>query len=249
MTIKKSPSLLGGAMIIAGTAIGAGMLANPTSTAGVWFIGSILALVYTWFCMTTSGLMILEANLHYPTGSSFDTIVKDLLGKGWNIINGLSVAFVLYILTYAYITSGGGITQNLLNQAFGSAESAVDIGRTSGSLIFCFILAAFVWLSTKAVDRFTTVLIVGMVVAFFLSTAGLLSSVKTEVLFNSIAEGEQRNSIQPQCIPLQYICVMLLIIPIHRRLFQSRGQILYVVNYLAPQAAIRCKSLRLSLYQ
>ena len=54
----------------------------------------------------------LEANLHYPTGSSFDTIVKDLLGKGWNIINGLSVAFVLYILTYAYITSGGGITQN-----------------------------------------------------------------------------------------------------------------------------------------
>ena len=80
-------------MIIAGTAIGAGMLANPTSTAGVWFIGSILALVYTWFCMTTSGLMILEANLHYPTGSSFDTIVKDLLGKGWNIINGLSVAF------------------------------------------------------------------------------------------------------------------------------------------------------------
>jgi len=76
MTIKKSPSLLGGAMIIAGTAIGAGMLANPTSTAGVWFIGSILALVYTWFCMTTSGLMILEANLHYPTGSSFDTIVN-----------------------------------------------------------------------------------------------------------------------------------------------------------------------------
>ena len=66
MTIKKSPSLLGGAMIIAGTAIGAGMLANPTSTAGVWFIGSILALVYTWFCMTTSGLMILEANVHYP---------------------------------------------------------------------------------------------------------------------------------------------------------------------------------------
>jgi len=127
MTQKKQPSLLGGAMIIAGTAIGAGMLANPTSTAGVWFIGSILALIYTWFCMTTSGLMILEANLHYPTGASFDTIVKDLLGKGWNLINGLSVAFVLYILTYAYITSGGGITQSLLNQFLRSPESAVEI--------------------------------------------------------------------------------------------------------------------------
>lgn len=178
MTQKKHPSLLGGAMIIAGTAIGAGMLANPTSTAGVWFIGSILALIYTWFCMTTSGLMILEANLHYPTGASFDTIVKDLLGKGWNLINGLSVAFVLYILTYAYITSGGGITQSLLNQFLRSPESAVEIGRTSGSLIFCVVLAVFVWFSTKAVDRFTTVLIAGMVVAFFLSTTGLLSSVK-----------------------------------------------------------------------
>ena len=37
----KTPTLLGGAMIIAGTIIGAGMLANPTATSGVWFIGSV----------------------------------------------------------------------------------------------------------------------------------------------------------------------------------------------------------------
>ena len=55
MTQKKIPSLLGGAMIIAGTAIGAGMLANPTSTAGIWFVGSAIILFYTWFCMTTLG--------------------------------------------------------------------------------------------------------------------------------------------------------------------------------------------------
>ena len=28
--------------------------------------------------------MILEANLNYRIGASFDTITKDLLGKGWN---------------------------------------------------------------------------------------------------------------------------------------------------------------------
>ena len=49
MTQKKIPSLLGGAMIIAGTAIGAGMLANPTSTAGIWFVGSAIIQIYTWF--------------------------------------------------------------------------------------------------------------------------------------------------------------------------------------------------------
>jgi len=189
---KKQHSLFGGAMIIAGGTIGAGMLANPPSTAGVWFLGSLVLLAYTWFCMTSSGLMLLEANLHYPTGASFDTIVKDLLGQGWNVINGLSVAFVLYILTYAYITSGGGITEGFINQLLSSEQHTVQIGRVSGSLIFCLVLAVFVWFSTKAVDRFTTVLIGGMVIAFILSVAGLISSVKIEVLFDSVVQGEQQ---------------------------------------------------------
>ncbi|TCK02012.1 tryptophan-specific transport protein [Volucribacter psittacicida] len=215
----KSPSLLGGAMIIAGTAVGAGMLANPTAMSGIWFIGSIFVLLYTWFCMTTSGLMILEANLHYPTGASFDTIVKDLLGNGWNIINGLSVAFVLYILTYAYITSGGSITESLINQYFASPEQGL-IGRSAGSLIFCLILAFFVWFSTKAVDRFTTVLIAGMVISFFISTAGLLSDVKTDILFNHIAQGEQ-----------QYLPYILTALPVCLVSFGFHGNVPSLVKY------------------
>ena len=180
MTDTKNPSLLGGAMIIAGTAIGAGMLANPTSTAGVWFVGSVGVLLYTWFCMTTSGLMLLEANLHYPTGASFDTIVTNLLGKRWNIINGLSVAFVLYILTYAYITSGGSITENAINSL-----GIIQISRSMGSLLFCLVLAIFVWFSTKAVDRLSTILIGGMIISFFLSTTGLLTSVNGATLLDN----------------------------------------------------------------
>ena len=180
MTDTKNPSLLGGAMIIAGTAIGAGMLANPTSTAGVWFVGSVGVLLYTWFCMTTSGLMLLEANLHYPTGASFDTIVTNLLGKRWNIINGLSVAFVLYILTYAYITSGGSITENAINSL-----GIIQISRSMGSLLFWLVLAIFVWFSTKAVDRLSTILIGGMIISFFLSTTGLLTSVNGATLLDN----------------------------------------------------------------
>ncbi len=180
MTDTKNPSLLGGAMIIAGTAIGAGMLANPTSTAGVWFVGSVGVLLYTWFCMTTSGLMLLEANLHYPTGASFDTIVTNLLGKRWNIVNGLSVAFVLYILTYAYITSGGSITENAINSL-----GIIQISRSMGSLLFCLVLAIFVWFSTKAVDRLSTILIGGMIISFFLSTTGLLTSVNGATLLDN----------------------------------------------------------------
>jgi hypothetical protein len=66
--------------------------------------------------MLHSGLMILEANLNYHIGASFDTITKDLLGNGWNIINGLTVAFVLYILTYAYISASGSVIQHTFAQ-------------------------------------------------------------------------------------------------------------------------------------
>ena len=66
--------------------------------------------------------MILEATLHYPSGASFNTMVKDLLGKGWNAVNGLSVAFVLYILTYAYISAGGSIIAHTLEASSASAR-------------------------------------------------------------------------------------------------------------------------------
>lgn len=176
----KTPSLLGGAMIIAGTVVGAGMLANPTATSGIWFAGSLVVLLYTWFSMLSSGLMILEANTHYPHGASFDTMVKDLLGQGWNIINGIAVAFVLYLLTYAYIFVGGDLTANGLGSALGSS-----VPLPVGQLVFFGILALCVWISARLVDRFTTVLIGGMILTFIWATGGLITEAKLPVLFDT----------------------------------------------------------------
>ena len=178
----KTPSLFGGAMIIAGTVIGAGMLANPTATSGVWFTGSLIVLLYTWFSMLSSGLMILEVNTHYPHGASFDTMVKDLLGPTWNAINGIAVAFVLYLLTYAYIFVGGDLTAKGLGSAFG-----VNIPLTVGQLAFFLIFATCVWASARLVDRFTSILIGGMVLTFIWATGGLIADVKLPVLFDTQA--------------------------------------------------------------
>ncbi|ULJ61208.1 aromatic amino acid transporter [Wielerella bovis] len=180
--MNKQPSLFGGAMIIAGTIVGAGMLANPTATSGVWFIGSLLVLLYTWFSMLTSGLMILEVNTHYPSGASFDTLVRDLLGQGWNIVNGVAVAFVLYLLTYAYIFVGGNLTANALG------GQALWVGQ----IVFFLIFAGCVWWSAKAVDRLTSVLIGGMVLTFIWATGGLLSHTQLPVLLDSVAPADTK---------------------------------------------------------
>ncbi|WP_445496485.1 tryptophan permease [Photorhabdus sp. SF281] len=176
---KSSPSLLGGAMIIGGTIIGAGMFSLPVVMSGAWFYWSIAALVFTWFCMLHSGLMILEANLNYRIGSSFGTITKDLLGNGWNIINGITIAFVLYILTYAYISASGSIIQHVMQ------EMLIDFSPQLAGFLFAFAVAFIVWLSTKAVSRITSIILGAKILTFFMTFGGLIYNVESAVLFNT----------------------------------------------------------------
>ena len=77
---EKKHSAFWGVMVIAGTVIGGGMFALPVDLAGAWFFWRFI-LIIAWFSMLHSGLLLLEANLNYPVGSSFNTITKDLICK------------------------------------------------------------------------------------------------------------------------------------------------------------------------
>ena len=116
---EKKHSAFWGVMVIAGTVIGGGMFALPVDLAGAWFFWGAFILIIAWFSMLHSGLLLLEANLNYPVGSSFNTITKDLIGNTWNIISGITVAFVLYILTYAYISANGAIISETISMNLG----------------------------------------------------------------------------------------------------------------------------------
>ena len=111
MAFRLSP-LIGGTMVVAGTAIGAGMLGLPMISAGMWYSWSMVVLFGSWFFMFRSSQALLEVNLHFQPGDSFHTLVRELLGPAWTAINGLSVAFVLYILVYAYVSGGGSVVQH-----------------------------------------------------------------------------------------------------------------------------------------
>ena len=53
--MKKSPSLVGGACIIAGVCIGAGMLGLPSAGAGAWTLWASAVIILTMGMMTISG--------------------------------------------------------------------------------------------------------------------------------------------------------------------------------------------------
>lgn len=175
-------SLMGGAMIIAGTTVGAGMFSLPVVSAGMWFGYALLMLLGIWFTMLMSGLMLLETNLHYRPGSSFDTLTSETLGKFWRIVSGVSIAFVLYILTYAYISGGSSIVNHSL------ANIGITLPQSVAGLVFSGVLATVVLVSTKAVDRITTIMLGGMVITFFMAVGNLLIEVNPSSLFQPTGE-------------------------------------------------------------
>ncbi|GAA4647742.1 tryptophan permease [Kistimonas scapharcae] len=177
--------VLGGALIVAGTGIGAGMFSLPVVSSGMWFSVSIAVLVLAWFCCYSSALYLLEVNLHYKDGASFDTLAGKTIGNTGRLINGASVAFVCYILTYAYISGGSSIISH-------SMESLAGIAVEShlASLIFAVGLSVFVIIGPKAVDRITTVMVAGMVITFLSFTGGLVGSAQQETLFPALPVSE-----------------------------------------------------------
>ena len=175
--MNKQPSLIGGACIIAGVCVGAGMLALPLAGAGAWSLWATAAIVLTMLMMTLSGWLLLEAYKHYDLRASFNTVTRDVLGAPVNVINNLAVYFVGGILLYAYITRMGLMLHDISG---GSLSPAI------ASILACLVGGAFVWHSTRAVDRISVLLIVFMVATFLFSIYGLISGVHLDTLFNRL---------------------------------------------------------------
>lgn len=172
--MNKQPSVFGGACIIAGVCVGAGMLALPSAGAGAWTVWSGAALVITMMVMTLSGWLLLESYQHYDRRASFNTVTREVLGQGANIINNLAVYFVGGILLYAYITSLGGIFHGMLPV----------LPEKVWSVLACVLLGGFVFHSTRAVDRISVLLIVFMALSFVFAVSGLTLNISPAVLFD-----------------------------------------------------------------
>ena len=173
----QKPSLVGGACIIAGVCVGAGMLGLPSAGAGAWTIWSVLAITLTMIVMTLSGWMLLESYQGYPLRVSFDTVTRELLGEKLNALNNLTVYFVGGILLYAYITSAGLIIDGM-----------TGIGSQWGSVLFTLGFSGLVWHSTRAVDRISVVLVIAMGLSFVFGISGLSLNIKPTLLFDTLSE-------------------------------------------------------------
>lgn len=182
---RRQPSVWWGAMIICGTVVGAGMFTLPVVMAGAWFGWAMVLLLISWGGMLLSGLLFMRVSLKYPPGAGYDTLTKDLLGRGWAALNGLSILFVLGILTYAYISASGPVYQHSISQL------GLPISTAEAKILLTLCVALVVWLGTTGVSRLMTFCVLAKILLLFVLFGGLLTQVNVPSLLSAPAAGEQ----------------------------------------------------------
>ena len=118
------------AALIAGTTVGAGVLALPAATAGAGFAASSGVLLGSWVFMAAAGLLVAEAAAAAArrTGEAdvgFLATVQELLGDDVSRVTGATYAFLHYALLVAYAAQGGGLL-----------AGAVGAPAAAGALVF-----------------------------------------------------------------------------------------------------------------
>ncbi|ASI92424.1 aromatic amino acid transport family protein [Vibrio mediterranei] len=145
--------VLGSTLIIAGTTIGAGMLALPIASAGIGFGTSLVLMFALWALMAYTALLMVELHQYADHSATLHTLAKQVLGKKGKYIASFAMLFLFYALCAAYIAGGGGQFADRLDMLFG-----IRLPGTVATLLFTVLVALTVTIGTHAVDKLNRVL-------------------------------------------------------------------------------------------
>ncbi|PJG83207.1 aromatic amino acid transport family protein [Caviibacterium pharyngocola] len=172
--------ILGSALMIAGTTIGAGMLAMPLTSAGMGFGATFALLLGLWLLLTYTGLLFMEVYQTAPrTDVGVASLAEQYFGMTGRILATFSLLVLLYALLSAYVTGGGSLLAGLL-PTINIGEQ--DFTLQTGIILFTLLLGAFVVIGIKGVDGLTRVLFSGKIIAFMLVLLMMLPKVKVDNL-------------------------------------------------------------------
>lgn len=160
---KTNGSLLGGALIIAGTALGAGALAIPIISAKLGFVGSALLMLVICALMTYTALITIEINLYFGKGINISSAAEAVLGKWGRGISTFAFLMLFYALLSAYISGATSTIKEILLTHFN-----IQVPNILAEVLFTGILGFFVFSCTKAVDHLNRVLFAIKTVLFIL---------------------------------------------------------------------------------
>ncbi|MCP3697896.1 MAG: amino acid permease [Aliivibrio sp.] len=161
--------VLGSSLIIAGTTIGAGMLALPLVSASLGFFTASMLMIGIWAIMSYTSLLMLEVHQHGHQSATLHSLALQFLGKNGQRIATFSMLFLFYALCAAYIAGGSEQFHEKINLV-----SPFQLPKTFSTILFTIIVAVIIVLGTKTVDvinrgLFALKLIMLLSILFFLT--------------------------------------------------------------------------------
>lgn len=203
--------IFGSTLIIAGTTIGAGMLALPLASAGIGFGTSLLIMIALWALMAFTALLMVEIHQYADKDATLHTLAKQILGQKGKWVASFAMLFLFYSLCAAYIAGGGAQFTHRLTEFAG-----IEISNPLGTLLFTLLVALVVTIGTSTVDKVNRLLFAGKMVAMIIVLSFLAPNISQSYLLS---------------MPLEQGLIVAAI-PVIFTSFGFHGSIPAIVNYL-----------------
>lgn len=157
MSLKNA---IGGVALIAGTAIGAAVLALPVITAHLGFGQTIIIYGLCWFFMTVGALYLLEANLLVGYGTNLISMAEKTLGVPGKYFTWIIYLILLYALTAAYLSGVSAWIQQ------GLEHIQISLNPFGCAFIATVLTTFIIILGTSVTDWVNRFLVIGLIAAF-----------------------------------------------------------------------------------
>lgn len=174
---------LGSVFIVAGTTIGAGMLAMPIAAAGNGFLVSLAMLLALWALMCYTALLLVEVYQHESYETGIGSVAQRYLGSGGKFITGFSMMFLMYALTAAYVSGAGEIITSNLKSSF-----SVEMADWMGIVLFTVIGGGVVCFGTSSVDFINRILFTAKIIFLVIILALMMPHVEQQNLLAAPTE-------------------------------------------------------------
>ncbi|MBU7583372.1 MAG: tyrosine transporter, partial [Nostoc sp. TH1S01] len=139
-------SVLGSTALVAGTTVGAGILALPAVTLPSGVIPSTVLLIAVWLYTLVSGLLIAEVSINTMRLSGRPSVgllamIENTLGTTGARMAGAAYMLLHYALLVAYVTQGGEILISAVSHLWGGQNSLPSwVGTAAFTLLFGSIM-------------------------------------------------------------------------------------------------------------
>lgn len=203
--------VLGSTLIIAGTTIGAGMLALPLASAGIGFTTSLIIMIALWALMAYTALLMIEVHQHADQDATLHTLANQFLGIKGKWVASFAMMFLFYALCAAYIAGGGAQFAERI-----ATFSGVEVSPTTSTVLFTLLVAAVVTIGTATVDKVNRVLFSIKIIAMVMVLTFLAPNVTESYLLSMPVEQG----------------LVIAAIPVIFTSFGFHGSIPAIVNYL-----------------